>query len=113
MEAWAAVRSKLDTLLGLCDLIEQLEPGRFDQLRPRLAATSELLAEAGRRATIVQLTRARAEEVSPLEAFELGRRYEQELLEATTAREAFSTGWARAAKKLDALRSGREKSSAS
>jgi hypothetical protein len=110
IEAWADARSKLDTLLGLCDLIEQAEPGRFDQLRPRLAATSELLAEAGRRATTVQLTRARAEEVSPLEAFELGRRYEQELAEARTAREAFSAGWTRAAKKLDPLRSGREKS---
>jgi hypothetical protein len=113
IEAWADTRSKLDTVLGLCDLIEQLQPGRFDQLRPRLAATSELLAEAGRRATIVQLTRARAEEVTPLEAFELGRRYEQELLEARTAREAFSAGWAKAAKKLDLLRSGGEKSVAS
>jgi hypothetical protein len=113
IEAWADARSKLDTLLGVCDLIEQLEPGRFDQLRPRLAATSELLAEAGRRATTVQLTRAHAEEVTPLEAFELGRRYEQELLEARTAREAFSAGWMKAAKKLDPRRSEHEKSSAS
>ncbi len=113
IEAWADARFRLDTLLGVCDLIEQLEPGRFDQLRPRLAATSELLAEAGRRATVVQLTRARAEEVTPLEAFELGRRYEQELLEARTAREAFASGWAKAAKKLDPLRAGHEKSSTS
>ena len=37
----------------------------------------------------------RADEVTPLEAFELGRRYEQELQEARTAREAFVTDWAK------------------
>ena len=62
------------------------------------------MTEAGRRASTVQLTRSRAEEVTPLEAFELGRRYEHEVAEARAAREAFAEKWAKIAKKLNPLR---------
>ncbi len=103
-EAWAEARATLEDLTRICDLVEEIEPGRFDQLRPRLDTTAELLAEAARRASIVQLSRARAAEVTPVEAFELGRRYEHELAEARAAREAFSTKWAKTAKKLSPLR---------
>ncbi len=113
VEAWSEARSALEALFSACDVVEELQPGRFERLRSRLTTNSELLAEAGRRATVVQLTRARAEEVTPVEAFDLGRRYEHELVEAGAAHEAFATGWAKTAKKFDSIRSGRDKSSAS
>jgi CHAD domain len=98
-EAWEAARSALADVLGVCDLIEELEPGRFDALRRRLTKTADQLTEAGRRAAVVQLTRDRAAQATPLEAFELGRRYEHELTEARASREAFASAWAKAAKK--------------
>ena len=106
IEAWEQARTTLEDLTRVCDLVEELEPGRFDQLRPRLDTTAELLAEAGRRAAIVQLTRSRAEEVTPIEAFELGRRYEHEIAEARSAREAFAAKWAKTSKKLSPVRPG-------
>ena len=103
-EAWEDARTTLADLVRVCDLVEELEPGRFDPLRPRLDTAADLLTEAGRRASTVQLTRSRAEEVTPLEAFELGRRYEHEVAEARAAREAFAEKWAKIAKKLNPLR---------
>lgn len=98
--AWDDARAALDNLLRICDLLEEFEPGRFEELRPLLETTGELLTEAGRRASTVQSTRARAEEVTPLEAFELGRRYEHEVAEARAAWESFAAKWAKTAKKL-------------
>jgi hypothetical protein len=108
VEAWAEARSAMDELLDVCRLLEDLEPGRFDQLRPRLEQAAELLAEAGRRTTVLQLTRSRAQEVTPLEAFELGRRYEHEFAEAREARQAFATSWAKTEKKLSPIKAPSE-----
>jgi hypothetical protein len=104
IDAWAGARAALDDLHAVCELVELLEPARFDQLRARLARTSELLARAGRQASTAQLTRTQANDVTALEAFELGRRYEHELTEAQAAREEFIIVWTKTVKKVSPLR---------
>jgi hypothetical protein len=101
--AWEATRSALDDLLRICDVVEVLSPGRFDRLRDRLDVVSQLLAESGRQSHLAQLTKELVVDASPEQAFELGRRYEHELVEANAAREAFVRHWSKTSKKLVAL----------
>lgn len=98
---WEDARGELDQVLRICDLLEQLEPGSLGSARRRLEKTAALLDAAGRAATTLQLTESQVDEVSPREAFELGRRYEHELTSLRSSREAFEAAWAKTAKKLD------------
>jgi hypothetical protein len=89
--------------MRVCDVVEVLQRGRLDQLRERIGVVDQLLAESGRQSHLAQLTKDLVVESTAEQAFELGRRYEQELVEANASREAFIRHWSKTSKKLGPL----------
>lgn len=98
-EDWEAAKIAVDDtdlVSEVADLLG-LGPGKAVD---RLHAVAERLASTAALGQRAQATRELAAESSPVEAFELGRRYEHELDAAKQARTDFVAFWGKTAKKL-------------
>lgn len=99
-EACDAAAEALEDLLRLRGVLELAGTDRTGAALISLHRLQDALAETRRRAAAADQTRIDAVSAAPLQAFELGRRYERERLEAKAARDAFSRQWAKTERKL-------------
>ncbi|GAA2092595.1 hypothetical protein GCM10009841_01640 [Microlunatus panaciterrae] len=98
---WDAVEVAAADLFRVCEIAAQIGDRPSRKLTDRIKDAVELLSQANRHARAAQGVGVLAEGTPPTQAFEAGRRYEQELVRAEHARAAFLQEWSRAAKKLD------------
>ncbi len=100
-QSWEGAATAIANLVGVCDVAVHVLPKEAEKLRQRLEPTSELLSEALDHWTKAEEIKDRVAEATPEDAFALGRSYEQQLGQVRVAQDAFLTGWAKTAKKLD------------
>lgn len=98
-EAWVQVRRAIEELARVDALARALSPA--DLARHELVAgLQDAIGDAWEASVRASRTHAAVGTATPAEAFELGRRYEREIRDSHSAREAFLTRWAKTAKKL-------------
>jgi hypothetical protein len=97
-DAWAA----LGRLRGVADVTTHVLNDETVKIQKRLATCHRLLADVHGHNTAAAASLAKIVEETPEEAFEAGRRFERELVDARFARAEFLVLWSKTKKKLGA-----------